>query len=167
MSIAIKLSKSLKNAERQRLFGWGENIFGDADFQLNWRKKDLHFLLYVDEKLVSHVGILLHIISTDCQTLNIGGVGGVVTVVEEQRKGYGALLMKHAGNFLIHTREVDFGLLFCLPRMISFYNSLGWKLTKQHILIEQPTGKIPSPLPVMVLPCSMQSWPDIEIDLQS
>ena len=167
MTIVIRQRESLKNTERQKLFSWGENVFGVADFQLSWRHKDLHFLLYVDRKLVCHVGILQHTININYQSIKIGGVGGVVTVPEEQKKGYAGLLMNHAARFLMSTWEVDFGLLFCLPRMITYYELLGWKLIKQRFLIEQPIGQIISPLQVMVLPCARLNWPDDDIDLQS
>jgi len=167
MSQVIRQTESLNDIERRKLFGWGENIFGDTDRHLIWRSKDLHFLLYIDKKVVSHVGILEHRINVDGQTKKIGGVSGVITVADEQRKGYASLLMKHAARFLTYKWDVDFGLLFCLPRMISFYELLGWKTTKQRFLIEQPNGKIFSPLTVMVLPCKRYSLSEIDIDLQS
>jgi len=167
VSIEIRQTESLNDVEKQQLFGWGENIFSVAALNLRWRPKDLHFLLYVDSKVVSHVGVLKHILSIDGQPLTIGGVGGVVTVAEERKKGYARLLMQHAARFLKHLWEVEVGLLFCLPRMISYYEMLGWQLVEQRVLIDQPTGKIVSPLKVMVLPCAGYIWHDDEVKLRS
>ena len=89
MSIEIKRSGTLSDAQWQKLFGWGEDIFGANDLGLKWRPKDLHFLLFENgEELVSHVGVLKHTISVGGNPVTVGGVGGVVTVAEAQGKGY-------------------------------------------------------------------------------
>jgi hypothetical protein len=50
---------------------------------------------------------------------------------------------------------------------VPFYQSQGWQLVKQPVLIEQPAGEIASPLGVMVLPFGGQPWPDGKIKLNS
>lgn len=52
-------------------------------------------------------------------------------------------------------------------RMVPFYQSQGWQLVEQPVLIEQPSREIASPLRVMVLPFGGQSWPDGKIKLNS
>jgi hypothetical protein len=42
----IGQAESLTDEDEQLLSGWGENIFGLGTFNLSWRSKDLHFLLY-------------------------------------------------------------------------------------------------------------------------
>ena len=167
MSFEIRQKESLSDFEKQQLFGRSENIFGVTALNLSWRPKDLHFLLCVNSKVVSHVGVLKHRISVNGQPLTIGGIGGVVTVAEERKKGYAGLLMQHTARFLKHFWGVEVGLLFCLLRMISYYEMFGWQLVEHDVLIDQPTGKMVSPLKVMVLPCAGYLWPDDEVELRS
>ena len=44
----IRTFQYLPDAERKALFGWGEDIFGMTPYDLNWRSKDWHFVLYED-----------------------------------------------------------------------------------------------------------------------
>ena len=96
-----------------------------------------------------------------------GGVGGVVTVPEAQKKGFARQLMRHAANFLEQEWEVDAGLLFCLPKLLAYYEALGWQEVESSVLIEQPSGKIVSPLRVMVLPLVGEGWSSGSIELGS
>jgi hypothetical protein len=62
---------------------------------------------------------------------------------------------------------VEFGLLFCLDRLKPFYARQGWQLLHETVEFDQPSGKIVSPLNVMVLPCTGQTWPAGAVDLCS
>jgi GNAT superfamily N-acetyltransferase len=121
----------------------GKDIFGAESLNLHWRPKELHLLLYARGKAVSHVGLLKHTISVEGHFVTVGGVGGVVTIPEMQKRGYAWLLMQHAAK-LFGELQVDAGLLFCLQRMIPFYESLGWEIVGHPVMIEQPDGKIAS-----------------------
>ena len=63
--------------------------------------------------------------------------------------------------------KVEAGLLFCLPRMLRYYESLAWQVLESSVVIEQPSGKIASPLRVMVLPFGGMNWPPGLVELQS
>ena len=167
MADEIRQAEVLTDEEKQRLFGWGENIFGVGTFKLTWRPKDLHFLLYSDGEPVSHVGVLKHVVSVNGEPASVGGVGGVVTVPEAQKKGLARRLMRHAAKFLEQEWEVDAGLLFCLPKLLAYYEALGWQEVETSVLIEQPSGKIVSPLRVMVLPLVGEGWSSGSIELGS
>jgi GNAT superfamily N-acetyltransferase len=162
----IRQAEVLTDVEKQKLFGWGDDIFGASSLELHWRPKDSHFLLYVDGIAVSHVGLLKHVVSVAGQPVTVGGVGGVVTVPEEQNRGHARELMQHATRLLADWR-VDAGLLFCLKRMVPFYELQGWQVVNQPVLIEQPDGEINSPLEVMVLPLGGRPWPDGKVKLNS
>ena len=162
----IRQSDSLTDAEKEKLFGWGVDIFGADDLNLRWRPKDVHFLMDVDGQTVSHVGVLKHGISVGGQLVTVGGVGGVVTLPAFQKNGYARELMLHAAQFL-KKWQVDAGLLFCLRRRVPYYESQGWQVIDGPVMVEQPSGGIVSPLEVMVLPLSKASWPDGEVQLNS
>ena len=163
----IRQADSLTDEEKQQLFGWGENIFGVETLNLSWRPKDLHFLFYSGDEPISHAGILKHVVTVNGESITVGGVGGVVTVPEAQKKGFARRLMQHTARFLAHEWKVDAGLLFCFPGMVAYYKALGWQGVKGPVLIEQPNGKIISPLHVMVLPLRNKEWPDGSIELRS
>jgi len=167
MAEEIRQTDALGDAEKQRLFGWGENIFGVEAHKLSWRPKDVHFLLYSDGEPVSHVGILKHAVTVDREPVLVGGVGGVVTVPEAQRKGFAYRLMRHTARFLENEWKVDAGLLFCRPKLLPYYGTLGWLAIESPVFIEQPSGKITSPMRVMIMSFRARGWPSGSIKLDS
>jgi hypothetical protein len=74
---------------------------------------------------------------------------------------------KGATKFLVQEWGVEAGLLFCLPELAAYYVALGWQEVKSPVLIEQPGGKIVSPLCVMVLPVRKQGWSFGSTELRS
>jgi len=167
MTEEIRQTETLTDQDMQRLFGWGENIFGIEAHKLSWRPKDVHFLLYWDDDPVSHVGILKHEVNVNSEPVMVGGVGGVITVPEAQSRGFAHRLMQHAARFLENEWKVDAGLLFCRPQLVPYYTNLGWQAVESPVLIEQSGGKIVSPLRVMSLPFNKRRWASGNIDLQS
>ena len=166
MTKEIRQAYFLTDAEKEKLFGWGDDIFGATDLNLRWRPKDLHFLVDLDGEAVSHVGVLRHEVSVAGQLLTVGGVGGVVTIPAFQKKGYARELMQHTARFF-ENWQVDAGLLFCLRRRVPYYESQGWQVVPHPVLVEQPSGEIASPLEVMVLPLGKGRWPDGKVKLNS
>jgi GNAT superfamily N-acetyltransferase len=162
----IKQASSLTETEQKQLFGWGEDIFSVQPFGLQWRPKDLRFVLYHNGKPVSHAGILKHTVSVDGEGVSVAGLGGVVTVPETRGKGFARQVVQQAMSFAESEWTVDAGLLFCRPQMVSYYEGLGWKIVEPPAMIEQPSGKVSSPLPVMVLPF-VNPWPAGLVELQS
>ena len=167
MNEEIKLKDKLTDEETRLLFHWGENIFGVLPHSLTWRPKDTHLVWYEDAKPLSHVGLLKHSVNVGGQPVVVGGVGGVVTVPEAQRRGLAHRLMEHAAEFLKGEWKVDAGLLFCLSSKESYYARLGWQRIHGPVMIDQPVGKVESPLLVMVLPLGNVTWPTGEVDLMS
>ena len=163
----IRLEENLSDEERERLFGWGEDIFQVNHLNLRWKPKDWHLLVDVDGRAVTHVGLLQHTISVGEQPVKVCGVGGVVTALEAHGKGYAARAMRYAQDFMLSEWGVDFGLLFCRDGLLPFYDRLGWQLVDEPVLIEQPSGAIQSPMNVMVLPCRAETWPEGAVKLNS
>jgi len=167
MSDSIRVVKDLNEEERQRLFGWGENIFGIEDHKYTWRPKELHFILDVDGIPASHVGLIDHFVNVSGQSVRVGGIGGVVTAGEMHGRGHAQKTLRYAESFMCEELKVDFGLLFCLDRLMPFYARQRWQLLEDPVEFDQPSGKILSPLHVMVLPCKGQTWPAGTVDLCS
>ena len=150
--ITIRQTDSLTAAEHHQLFGWGENIFGDDVLGIQWRPKEVHFLLSVGDELVSHVGALKHLIKLDQHLLMVGGVGGVVTIPSAQRQGYASQLLRHVVQVFQQEWQVEAGILFCSPTKQAFYGSLGWQPVTCPVWVEQPKGRMVSLVPVMIMP---------------
>ena len=164
----IRVIENLSDEERRRIFGWGEDIFGAQALDISWRPKDWHIIVDDDGQAMSHVGLLQHTVFVDEQPVKVGGVGGVATALDAQRKGYARHALRYAEDFMCNEWGVDFGFLFCFERLRPFYESLGWSAIKHPIEIDQPSGKIiMSPMMAMSLPCREKTWPAGVVNLDS
>lgn len=163
----VRLFTNLSDADKQQLFEWGPDVFGAEALNLQWRPKDWHFLVYENDQLVSHVGVVKHVVAIGEQQATVGGIGSVVTVPAAQGKGYASTALQQATKFMREELMVEFGLLFCLARMIPFYQRFGWQEVREPVIIDQPSEKILSPLVVMVLPCRSQTWLAGTVKLES
>ena len=159
----IRTFQTLPDAERQALFGWGEDLFSVNALGLRWRSKDRHFVLYEDGLPRASASVLRH----EVRNMVVGGLGGVITLPEARGRGLARQVVGRATHFFRDDLGASFGLLFCLPRLVPFYRSLGWQLVEPGVLIDQPGGKILSPVPVMVLPFKDEPWPAERVDLDS
>jgi aminoglycoside 2'-N-acetyltransferase I len=165
VGVEIRLEQSLTDEERQALFGWGENIFGVEDTLFLWRPKEWHFITQEDERVVSHVGVMETKVSAGGQEVKVGGIGGVVTIPEAQGQRYVHAAMRLAVEFMCERLKVEFGMLFCLSRLVPFYAGQGWRLVEETVEFEQPTGTIVSPFHVMITPCGERAWPEGKVEV--
>lgn len=162
----IRLTQAMTDAERHILVGWSDDVFGIGHLDFHGRKKNWHLMGYADGQLVSHVGLLKDVVRVAEQPITVGGVGAVITIPAAQRKGYAHALLRQATAFMRDELQVEFGLLFCLPRLIAFYQSAGWQEVVSPVFIEQPSGRVPSPVRVMVLPCQAnRPWPNGTVEI--
>ena len=152
----VRLLSQLSPEDAHQLFGWGENIFDTAHLNLTYRSKDprdRRFVLYDEaDAPVSHAAVLAHHALANGKQVLIGGIGGVVTVPTARRHGHASLLVRRATDFLRDEWLVDFALLFCIDRMVGYYERLGWRQTECDVLIDQPSGPLPCPFHVMTMP---------------
>lgn len=165
--MSIRQVEALSDDERRLLFGWHSDPFGVAQLGLNWRTKDLHFLLEIDGQPVSHVGILRHTARVGTRAVQIAGFGGVITVPEARGRGHASTLMERATRFAFDEWRVDVGVLFCLHRMLPYYERIGWVALEHPVLIDQPSGPVMTPVPVMAYPADRRSWFDAPLELKS
>ena len=106
-----------------------------------------------DHQLVSHVGVLTRLCLCDGENVLIGGIGGVETHPSQRRKGYAGAGVRRATEFLRNERRVDMSLLFCGPRMLSYYKRFGFSNFAGDTLVRQDGAKTLIPRSeVMVLP---------------
>jgi GNAT superfamily N-acetyltransferase len=167
MTRRIRHVEALSEDEWRTLFGWHSDPFGVAHLGLDWRVKDMHFLLELDEQPVSHVGILRHAGRVGTRRVQFAGFGSVITVPHAQRQGHASTLIERATQFVFDEWRVDAGLLFCLPRMLPYYQRLGWVALEHAVLIDQRSGRVAAPIPTMVYPADRCPRLDAPIELES
>ncbi|HKV08595.1 MAG TPA: GNAT family N-acetyltransferase [Thermoanaerobaculia bacterium] len=166
MSVSIRRSRDLSQEIKQKL-GPGPDPFGMQAHPLSWREKDWHFFLDVDGEPVCHVGVLRHDVLVDGASVPVAGLGGVITEPSFQGRGFAQRLLGEATAFMRDELGADFGFLFCLPRLVPFYERLGWRILPRPIRIEQAGGTLESPVEVMVLPLRDRPWPPGKVETQS
>ena len=167
----IRRVRQLSSEESSQLWGWSDDIFGTAGLNLTYRPKngqELRFILDDDVAgPVSHIAILKQHARANGRPVLIGGIGGVLTIPAFQGRGHATRLVRHATDFLREKWKVDFALLFCIDRMRQYYERLGWQKATCEVLIDQPTGKIPSPFHVMTMAFSPEFETIHNLDLDS
>ena len=129
-------------ADKHRLFGWGEDIFQDAQFGLQWRRKDVHVLVEENGQVVGHVGILARQpVEMGGEKFFVGGIGGVVTVPDARGKGFAREGLRAAEEILLAEPDVDFAMLFCREPLIGFYQKWGWQRVMSSVSAKNSSGK--------------------------
>ena len=128
----IRTLQTLPEAERQALFGWGEDLFSVNALGLQWRSKDWHFVLYEDGSPLASASVLRH----EVRNIVVGGLGGVISLPEARGRGLARQVVGRATAFMRDDLGASFGLLFCLPRLVPFYESQDGRLVEPGVLID-------------------------------
>jgi hypothetical protein len=166
MDIRFKVRRRIPNSEQKILFEWGTDIFGGAKYHLEWRPADYHVIGYLKREPVTHVGIVKHSVRVGSVRKTVGGIGGVVTVPQKQRQGLAKMCLSYAHYYMRYELAVEYGFLFCLEQLVSYYRDIGWRMLENKVLINQPRGALFAPLPSMVFEFS-PPWPEGLVTLDS
>ena len=164
--ITFKVLKTIPEFEHKTLFEWGPDIFQGSLYNLQWRPPDIHIVGYFEDQPVTHVGLVVHDVKVGSVRLKVGGIGGVVTVPQHQKKGFSKQCLVYSQAYIKSNFEAEFGFLFCPERLVDFYGSVGWKRITAAVLVDQSQGKVAPPLNAMVLEFS-KVWPKGPVDLES
>lgn len=149
---------SLPEDEKRQLLGWSSDLFDTENLELIWRPKPAQLVLYEGDEPVSTCGLLKLTVQVALQDLQIGGIGGVVTPLVHQNKGYAGQVLQEAKRIFAQEWMLDAGMLFCRENLVPFYQGRGWQRLDTPVKIFQPSGMMDCPTPVMVCPLT-QSWP--------
>jgi aminoglycoside 2'-N-acetyltransferase I len=109
---------------------WGHIVFADADLRVLVQAEG--------EGAICHVGIFRREITWNGRKAHAGGIGGVATRENYQRRGYASIALNAAIQTLKDEGATDFALLFCGPDLAPFYVKRGWKPFDGEIYAEQP-----------------------------
>jgi len=159
MTVELRVSDAMTGEEYERLFCWGEAIFGPDDGLYQWRPKERHVYVEEDGRLVGHVGLLAETVRAGGEEVRVCGVGGVVTRPEAQGRGHAGRAMRRAHELMREETGTEFGMLYCRDELVPFYEALGWLLVEDENEFGQPAGRVTSPFNVMVLPLRGREWP--------
>ena len=166
---AIEITTLLTEADKAALWGWGDDIFRTKALALAWRPKEWHLIIRDTQSAISKVSVLRHRITVGNTPLEVGGIGGVVTVPRAQHRGLARELMMRAAHFMRDELALEFGFLFCLEFMLPFYRSLGWIELRDDVVIDQSDGRhlLPAALHAMHLDLTERRWIDGAVELGS
>lgn len=165
MKITILRASDLTPEQRQDIWDWLYQIFGEEIRTYAWSEPDWHVIGYEDGQRVCHIDITERTAIAGGHPVRLGGVGGVMTIPEYRGRGIASAALKRAGAFLHDSLVVEFGLLTCDPSMTPFYHKLGWQVVDAPLVYDQPGGKVDLEGAVMILPCRDRAWPPGPIDL--
>lgn len=107
-----------------------------------WSVPQWSLLLWEQDQLVSHVGVVVRDVDSNGQIKQIGGIGGVMTDSAKQGQGLASRTMREAAIRLDKDLHVTYALLFCRQELVPFYSRLQWKPFQGQVFVEQSTGTI-------------------------
>jgi len=108
---------------------------------VTWAHADKRFFARLDGEAVCHAGLYLREAKDGPREVFLGGIGGVMTLPEARRHGCAGQVMRAAAEAM-KGEGCDFGLLFCEPHNVAFYERLGWRIYRGEVFCEQPAGRI-------------------------
>jgi GNAT superfamily N-acetyltransferase len=124
-------------------------------------------LLWEDDQLVSHVGILERTIDVGGQSVHVAGIRSVMTRPTHRGKGFASQAMTRAAEHIATSMpQAEHGLLCCLDIRVPLYRSLGWSVIPDRTIYAQPEGPTVCPVNIMVKPFRGKPWPAGEVNLK-
>jgi predicted acetyltransferase len=117
------------------------------------------------QRVVSNVGLQVRRCFAGGTPVRVGAIGGVATLTSHQGRGMAAQLMR-AAHDKMRELGLEFGLLQCPDKRITFYEGLGWRQARVPMVFDQPDGSqhVCDENP-MVLLLTARPWPAGDIDM--
>ena len=147
------------------VFGWGTDLFGVASYGLEWATPEWRFLVRMGDEPVVHIAVLRRTVTVGGWAVAVGGMTRLITVPQQRNRGLGTLALDHAARFITDELGLAFAMGFCVDRLIPFYRQRGWHEVGDRVTIDQPPGKLVSPVTCVVLPFGVEQWPSGEVDI--
>jgi GNAT superfamily N-acetyltransferase len=167
LEVTVKRAEDVAAEESQALDEASRLAYaGDGAEDLCWSDSQWFVLGKLDGRVVSLVGILERTILVGDREVLVGGVGGVATHPEYQRRGYAGELMRRTGDFMRDTLGLPYGLLNCSPHRVPFYGSFGWEEMTAPMYFHCRGQRMLMDGPVMILRISGEAWPKGDVDLR-
>jgi predicted acetyltransferase len=143
MRVELTPDNLLSAATRQRIDELSDAVYPPgsasdwATAPIQWAPQTIRAMIWDEDRLVCHVGALVRTALIDGHSVQVGGIGGVMTAPARRRQGHARAALTAMRHHLIDERQVAFSLLFCAADLRPFYGQLGWKLFGGTPLVEQ------------------------------
>lgn len=89
-----------------------------------------------NQRALCYVGAIIRSGTLNDASVKIGGIGGVKTHPVARGKGLAASAIERAMEFF-REQKTDFALLVCDPRLVGFYERLGWQCFEGEMFVTQ------------------------------
>ena len=167
IEIVVKPANQLTEQEDRELDELSHLAFSQDHHEedILWSEANWYIFVKVRGIIRSQVEIIERTGLVNGRLVKLGGIGGVATTPEWQRRGLSSLAMQKAFIYIKDTLGVEFGILICGDHRVSFYKRLGWQVIEGPLFFYQPGGRRKNDGVTMILPCSVAVWPAGEIDL--
>lgn len=165
VEIEVCRTRDLAETDKAIVAEWSEDLFGASELEHEWSDPDWCVLVRHQEQAVTHLAIIERTATAGGQQVKLGGIGGVMTPVAWQGRGFAGKAMRRSAEFMRDELGVDFGLLLCSESLVRYYARLGWQHVAGPLVFDQSFGKETWDEEAMVLPCTEQTWPEGVIDL--
>jgi GNAT superfamily N-acetyltransferase len=155
----------MNDAERCEIEELEQTTFDYLEDEIDWAIPEWYAIGKLAERVISIVGVLKRRVEVGEITLEIGGIGGVVTHPDHRQHGFASALLRSAAEFMRDDLQVEFGLLLCNPDKVDFYGRLGWQIALAEMVCDLHGSKEIFDGITMVLPLGSKPWPEGSIDL--
>lgn len=129
---------------------------------------DLWFLAQKGKRVVGSVWLHHRTVAAQVGPLKIGGIGNVCSHPDVWGQGFARACLTKAQEYLSHSDQIEFGLLFAGRAESAFYEKLGWRRVENPIWNTAEGKKIKEATGVkMIYPARfpLAYWPEGEISL--
>jgi RimJ/RimL family protein N-acetyltransferase len=170
IEIVDSLQKSLNHLQVGFVKQWGEHFFGSLPMttQYSWTgptETRFNIFVYKGDEIVSRLRIVSRNAQINGESVEFGGIGGVMTVPAQQRNGFATLALCEAERLIFQSLNARLGMLLCLHELVTFYERFGWRRVECPVMLEQPNGKVIWSESAMFLPKLGEIWRLRAVDL--
>jgi predicted GNAT family N-acyltransferase len=142
--------------------------FGGIGEDLLWRDKTRNIGVREDDgRLVAAAGVVLAEVRIEREpSFEVAGLGGLIVTRSERGRGLARMLC-HGLIELAGELEVRRAMLFCVPKLMSFYREFGFVAIDEPVWADQPGGRIEMPLQAMWKALDDEArWPSGRVELR-
>jgi predicted N-acetyltransferase YhbS len=137
---------------------------GNDDWWQDWAAPTMRFLGKEDGRVVSTVGLIRREILVGEISYRVGGIGGVATRPDRQQLGYAGKLMAASKRFMKDDPWYQYGMLFCDPKRIPYYQKSGYVRISNPLYVRRDSDRHLFPDPCLVLNLRGNPFPPGEVD---
>ena len=161
--ITITPSYDLSSELVKELEEWFQEEFSNRSYK--WTLPNWYVTAWVENVLIGRAGIIKRTIVVNQQSVQVGGISGVVIRPKWRRRGIAPAIIKEGVTFIREELAAQFCLLLSRKEVAPLYTRLGWIPVEGPTTFEQPSGTTTYPHLTMIFPCGEKKWPPGPINL--